>query len=149
MKDYIKRGMISFAISSFAGILVNLVIDSIANACGRSGFISMSPEFIDMFPTTALAAYVNALLYGVIGFIFSFMTFIYDVEKIGFLYQSIIYFLVTSVVSIGITMLLWQLHKYPAGFICTLSGYAVTHVIMFITEYRKLKKDIKEINECC
>ena len=149
MKHYLKRGMISFAISSFAGVLVNLAIDSIVNASGRTGYISMSPDFVSLFPTPVLAAYVNALLYGIIGFTFSFMTFIYDVARMGFLLQSILYFLVTSTICMSITMLLWQLHKYPAGFICTLLGYAATHVIMFATAYRNLKKDIKEINECC
>ncbi len=149
MKECFKRGMISFAISSFSGVLVNLIIDSIANASGNTGFISMTPDFVAMFPTTALAAYVNALLYGVIGFTFAFMTFIYDVERLGFLFQSIIYFIVTSAVCIGITTLLWQLHKHPAGLICMLAGYAATHVIMFVTAYRNLKKDINEINEYC
>lgn len=147
MKEYLKRGLTSFAISSFAGVLVNLAIDSIVNASGKTGYISMSPEFVALFPSPALAAYVNILLYGMIGFIFSFMTFIYDVERLGFLFQSIIYFIVTSTVCMAITMLLWQLHKYPAGFICTLLGYAGTHIIMFTKAYRNLKQDIKEINE--
>ena len=61
--------------------------------------------------------------------------------------QSIIYFVVTSVVCVAITTLLWQLHKYPAAFICTLIGYAATHVIMITIEYRRLRADIKVINE--
>ena len=147
MNENIKRGLISFAISSFAGILVNLMIDFIADFCGAEGFTSMSPDFVRMFPTPVLAAYVNVLLYGVIGFTFAVMTFIYEIEKIGFLYQSIIYFLATSAVCIVITMLLWQLQKYPAAFTGTLLGYAVTHVIMFRIEYKKLKEDIRLINE--
>ena len=58
----------------------------------------------------------------------------------------IIYFAVTSAVCVSITMILWQLQKYPAAFICTLAGYAVTHVIMFVVEYKNLKKDITDIN---
>ena len=48
---------------------------------------------------------------------------------------------------VGITILLWQLHKYPSAFISALAGYFATHVIMMVIEYRKLKADIKVINE--
>ena len=34
-----------------------------------------------------------------------------------------------------------------AAFISTLSGYAVTYVIMTVIEYKRLKADIKVINE--
>ena len=147
MREYLKRGMISFTISMLAGLVINLLIDSIAAAGGGAGFISMSPDFLALFPTPAVAAYVNVLLYGVIGFTFSVMTFVYDLEKISFLAQSIIYFAVTAVVCLIITMLLWQLQKSPAAFIGTLTGYAVTHVIIFVMAYRRLKKEIGEINE--
>lgn len=147
MKEILKRGFTSFALSSFAGLLVNLIIDLIMNARGVTGFISMSPEYVALFPSVTIAAYTNVLLYGLIGMTFAMATLIYDVEKIGFLIQSIIYFVITSSVCVGITMLLWQLHKYPAAFISTLAGYAATHVIMMVIEYRKLKADIKVINE--
>ena len=147
MKEYLKRGMISFTISMLAGLIINLLIDSIVTAGGHQGFISMSPDFLALFPTPAVAAYVNVLLYGVIGFTFSVMTFVYDLEKISFLAQSIIYFAVTAVVCLAITMLLWQLQKYPSTFIGTLAGYAVTHGIIFALAFRRLKKDIGEINE--
>ncbi|MBR5896540.1 MAG: DUF3021 family protein [Lachnospiraceae bacterium] len=147
MKKVLKRGMISFFISSFAGVLVNLIIDVAVNAGGMKGFISMSPDFVNMFPTPVIAAYVNVMLYGLIGFTFSVMTFVYEAEKIGFVIQSIIYFVVTAAVCLSITVILWQLYRYPAAFAGTLAGYGVTHVIMIVIGYRKLKKDIKEINE--
>ncbi|MCR5311255.1 MAG: DUF3021 domain-containing protein [Lachnospiraceae bacterium] len=147
MKNVLKKGIISFFISAFAGVLVNLIIDCAVNANGVKGFVSMSPDFVNLFPTPVMAAYVNILLYGLIGFTFSVMTFIYDVERIGFAIQSIIYFIVTASVCLAITVILWQLYKYPPAFAGTLAGYGATHVIMFIIGYRTLKKDIKEINE--
>ena len=147
MKEVLKRGFTSFALSSFAGLLVNLIIDLIMNARGMTGFNSMSPEYVALFPSVTIAAYVNVLLYGIIGVTFAMSALIYEVEKMGFLIQSIIYFIITSAVCVGITMLLWQLHKYPAAFISTLAGYFATHVIMMVIEYRKLKADIKVINE--
>ena len=147
MKEVLKRGFTSFALSSFAGLIVNLIIDIIMNARGLEGFSSMSPDYVALFPSVTIAAYVNVLLYGVIGATFALSTYIYEVERIGFIIQSIIYFIITSSVCVGITILLWQLHKYPAAFISTLAGYLATHIIMMVIEYRKLKADIKVINE--
>ena len=146
IKDIIKRGAISFAISSFAGLIINLMIDIIANAAGAEDFCSISPDFRAFFPTTALAAYVNILLYGLIGATFAMMTFIYELERIGFVIQSIIYCVVTGGVCMLITILLWQLHRHPEALIFTLLGYLAAHIIMIVIQYRTLKKDISVIN---
>ena len=71
MKIYIKRGLFSFAISAFCGLIAHLIIDAIMNASSQETFFAMSPDFRALFPTPAIAAYVNILLYGVIGFFFA------------------------------------------------------------------------------
>ena len=147
MKEYLKRAVVSFAISAFCGLVVNLLVDVIINATGNEGFVSISPEARSLFPTTAIAAYVNVLLYGLIGATFAGMTFLFDIDRIGFVVQSILYFITTAVVLVGITILLWQLHRHPQALIPTIAGYAVTCLIMGIQQYRELKKNIKEINE--
>ena len=147
MKELLKRTGISFAISSLAGLFVNLIIDAVANHAGPDGFISMSPAFVAMFKTPVLAAYVNVLLYGTIGAAFAAMTMIFESRRIGVILQWVIYFCVTSVVCVVITILLWQLHRYPVALICTFLGYGVTYFIMGVVQYRKLKADIKTINE--
>ena len=106
MKETLKKGFISFAISAICGLIVNLVIDIVVNACGVKGFVSMSDQYVAMFPTTAMAAYVNILVYGLIGFVFATMTFIYEVERLGFLFQSIIYFIVTGGFGVAVTQAL-------------------------------------------
>jgi len=147
LKEYLTRIAISFSISAFMGILINLIIDAVANATGSEGFISMSPQYVALFPTPVIAAYCNVLIYGLIGAVFSGATAIYEVERIGFVIQSLIYFLITVAASMGITVVLWQLHRYPAAFISTMAGYLATHIIMITIEYRKVKADIKAINE--
>ena len=147
MKEILKRSLISFAISSFCGMVINLLIDCIVNMNGIDGFVSMPPGFRALFPTTAMAAYVNCLLYGLIGFVFAFMTLIFEVERLGFLVQSLIYFLATGAVCVGVTIFLWQLHHYPHAFFWTLAGYAVSHAIVIAISYRNLKRDIEQINE--
>ncbi len=147
MKEILKRGFRGFAMSALIGTAVNMLIDIILNAAGEENFISMSPEFINLFPTPVIAAYVNVFLYGIIGAVFSAMTIIYDVYKLGIVLQNIIYFLVTAPVAIGIAVLIWQLHHYPQAIISTFAGYGVCYLIIGILQYRKLKEDIRQINE--
>ena len=97
MKEVLKRGFTSFALSSFAGLIVNLIIDIVMNAALKTGFNSMSPEYVALFPSVTIAAYVNVLLYGVIGATFALAVYIYEVERIGFIIQSIIYFVDTFI----------------------------------------------------
>lgn len=146
LKETLKKGAISFAISSFVGALINFIIDLVAAGLGAKNFCSISPEFLALFPTTVMAVYVNIFLYGVIGATFSMMTFIYEFDRIGFVVQSIIYCLVTGSVCLLITTLLWQLQRYPTALICTMIGYGMTHVIMVSMEYMMVKKEIQEIN---
>ena len=147
MKEYLKRAAVSFAISSFVGLMVNLVIDVIVNAVGTSGFTAISPATRALFPTTEIAAYTNVLLYGLIGATFAGMTFLFDIDRLGFVVQSILYFITTAIVLVVITILLWQLHKHPKALIPTIAGYAMTYIIMGIVEYRELKRNVRMINE--
>ena len=147
MKEYLQRGAISFAISCFVGLLINLLIDVIVNAFGMENFISMSPEFLATFQTPVIAAYVNILSYGLIGATFATMMFVFDCNRLGYLIQGLIYFLVTAAVCMGITIFLWRLHHYPKALICTMAGYGVTYVIMGIFQFRKLKRDVQFIND--
>ena len=81
IKEYLKRGALSFAIASFSGLLVNFIIDIIVNALGYKDFCSISPYFLALFPTTALAAYTNVLLYGLIGATFAVSTIVYEMGQ--------------------------------------------------------------------
>ena len=149
LKEILKRGAASFAISAVYGLVVNLVIDLVVNAVGvqtEGGFISMSPEFRKLFATPVMAAYINVLLYGLIGATFSGMSFIFECPKIGYIVQSLIYFVSTAAVWIIVTILLWHLHRYPQALIATIAGYGVTYIIMGIATYKRLKSDINEIN---
>ncbi len=146
MKEALKRIGISFSISALSGLFVNLLIDVTVNRI-EPGFISMTPEYRVLFPTPALAAYVNVVLYGIIGAAFSGMTMIFSARRIGLIIQWAIYFIVTFAVYTSISVILWQLHKYPPAIICSAAGYGITYLIIGIRQYKQLKADIKEINE--
>lgn len=147
MKLLIERCVKSFGISAICGLLVNMLIEIIVRSVTKTeSFVPLAPEFVALFPSETIAMEVNILLYGVIGVTFSAAAWIYEQEKLGFVWQNLIYFLLTSIVWIPIVMLVWQLQKYPQAFISTLAGFAGTYVIMSIVGYRITKSDVDRIN---
>jgi len=148
MKTILKRIAISFAISSFAGLIVHLLIDLGVNYFDNiAGFVSVPTEFAAHFATPTIAAYFNILVYGVIGATFSGMTFVFELDRLGFLLQYIIFFCATSIVLTFITACLWKLQTTPIALIFTIIGYGISFVIMGLVQYRLVKQDIKDINE--
>lgn len=147
MKIWIKRCGSSFGISAICGLLVNMLIEIIVRIVGNDdSFIPLAPEFVALFPSETIAMEVNILLYGVIGAAFSAAAWVYEQEKLGFVLQSIFYFLLTSIVWIPIVILVWQLQKYPQALISTLAGFAGTYAIMSVVGYRITKSDVDRIN---
>lgn len=148
MKLLLERCAKSFGISAICGLLVNMLIEVIVRGVMKNeGFIPLAPEFVAFFPSETIAMEVNILLYGVIGAAFAAAAWIYEQEKLGFVWQNFIYFLLTSIVWLPIVMLIWQLQKYPKALISTLAGFAGTYVIMSIVGYRITKSDVERINQ--
>lgn len=144
----LQRAGFSFAISSLCGMLVNILIEVIViRVTGNPDFTPMSPEFVALFPTERIAAQVNVLLYGLIGAAFAAATVIYEQERIGYLLQNLLYFLVTALVWVPVVMVVWQLYRYPQALVGTVLCFFLTHVIMAILGCRITKKDVTDINE--
>lgn len=147
MKTWIKRCGISFSISAFCGLIVNMLIEIIVKAVtGSEDFSPLSAEFRALFPSESIAIYVNILLYGVIGAAFSGFTFIYEIEKLGYIVQNILYYIATAFVWVPIVILMWQVQRYPQAVILTFGGFLITDIIMTIVGYKMKKQEVDIIN---
>lgn len=146
-KAFIKRCGISFLISSFCGLIMNMLIEMIVKSItGKMDFSPLSPEFRAFFSSESMAVYTNILLYGVIGMTFSGFTFIYEIDKIGYIFQNILYYIATGIVWVPIVVIVWQLYRYPQALISTLAGFMVTDVIMTVVGYKIKKQEVDAIN---
>ncbi len=142
----IKRCINSFIYSTFFGILINLIIELVVRGISGFDYSPITPEFRAYFPSETMAVFTDALLYGVIGFTFSFMLFIYNYDRLGFVVQNIIYYISTSIVWMPIIIYIWQLQKYLSALIFTITGFIVVEIIMTIIAYSITKKNIAAIN---
>lgn len=148
MKKIWIRALSSFCYSTSCGLIVNLLIELIVQRItGDLTFSPLSSEFIAMFPSQTIAVEINALLYGCIGFSFSAAMFVYELERLGFIIQNIIYFLITSIVWLPILIFMWHLQRYPQALISTIVCFAVTYIIMSCIGYHTIKKDVSIINQ--
>lgn len=145
MKKHLIKILKSFAFSCTTSIVILALIELISTALGHR-ISPLTPEFISYFPNETIATEVDILLYGIFGVAFSGMTFIYEIDSLGFVVQNIIYCLSTSVVWIPIVTFIWQLWKYPQALICTIIGFIVTYLIMTIIAYNTARKDITDVN---
>ncbi len=144
----IKRCLFSFCISSLFSLIALVSIETIVRAVtGWEYFNPISPDFIALFPSDTIALGVNVILYGVIGVAFAGMMVIYEIERIGFVLQSIIYYGATMAVWLPIVTVLWQLQNYPTALVCTVFAFIVTNVIMTIVAYRVTRKEVDKIND--
>jgi len=144
-KKYILRAVNSFAYSTIISLITLLLIETISTALGNR-VASMTPEFVSYFPSETIAFAIDLLLYGLFGATFSVMTFIYDIDSLGFVVQNIIYCVATAAIWIPIINFIWQLWKYPQALICTIAGFLVTYIIMTVIAYNKARKDIADVN---
>ena len=142
----IKRCLNAFIYSTFFGVLINLIIEIIVRVVSGFDYSPITPEFRALFPSETTAVFADALLYGVIGFIFAFMLFIYNFDRLGFVVQNIIYYVCTSVVWMPIIIFIWQIQKYPSALISTIIGFVVVEIIMTVIAYNITKKNIAAIN---
>ncbi|MCQ2557826.1 MAG: DUF3021 domain-containing protein [Oscillospiraceae bacterium] len=141
----LKRGITSFLFSASISMICLLLIELITGLCGVH-VSPMTPEFAALFPSPTIALETDILLYGVIGFGFSIMTFLYEIDRLGFILQNILYFFATAVFWVPIVTLVWQLQRYPQALGYTILGFFLSYVIMCILGYRTTKRDVEAVN---
>lgn len=142
-----KRVLNGFIYTSFFAMLCNILIEIIVRLTTGFDYSPITPEYIAMFPSITVAYGVDILLYGIIGMAFSGFMFIYEKDKIGFVVQNIVYFILTSLVWVPIITFIWQLWRYPEALVCTIVCFLLTNVIMMFVGLRETKKHIEQINE--
>lgn len=142
----IKNCAKSFIYSAFFGILCQWLIELVLKGILQIDYSPVTPEYMAMFPSIGIALGADMILYGMIGLAFSSFLFIYDINRIGFVIQNLIYYFVTSLIWMPIVIFIWQIWRYPQALIGVILGFVVTYIIMTFVAYRTTKGDVESIN---
>lgn len=142
----VKRALSAFLYSSVISMICLLLIEAISGAMGHR-VSPLTPEFIAYFPSETIAMEVDILLYGIFGMAFGGMSYIFEIDRIGFVVQNIIYFITTALVWIPIVTFIWQLWKYKEAFVYTIVGFVLSYIIVTVCNYAHTMKEVEDVNK--
>lgn len=144
LKKAIVRGLNSFMYSIGITTTFYFILIIIKN---DANFVPVVPEFSRHFNSELIAFNVQSFLIGITSWSFGFWSILLEWEKISFLCQSILYFIVTAVVWVPVSIYCWCFTEHVATFISVLLTYLVAYSISLGIQYRLCKQDIHKINE--
>lgn len=144
IKQMIFRGCNSFAYSIAITCVLQIIVTVIY---GETQFIPLLPEYMAHFSNPYLAMLVQHVFIGLTSASFGAGSVIFELERLSLLVQSILYYIVTSLVWIPISCFWWGLHKYPQTLVTVGVSYAVSYAISWIVQYRLCRRNIEEINQ--
>lgn len=120
LKEVIKRGLLGFIIGVFIGETL-LIINSLL--AGKGIFYPLNPLLISRDGPQLTLVIIQYLMTGIIGLSFASASVIFEIDNWSFLKQTIIHFLITSVV------------MYICGFICNWFAHTVLSTVIWFAVY--------------
>ena len=70
-----------------------------------------------------------------------------ELERLGLIVQSIVYFIISLCVWLFVGDFCWCIIKYPQAFISVVVSYTISYIICWTIQYRICKKNIADINK--
>ncbi len=132
-KQIIKRGLLGFIAGVFIGqsfLLLNLLLLNIKT-----------------YSVTLHGQFTNYLVSGIIGLMFSATSIIFEIDKWSLTKQTVIHFLITSIVMYLCYVLGGWLKFDWKNTLIWFAVFIVIYLIFWIIFYLSYRKKVKEINE--
>lgn len=108
--------------------------------------IPLVPDYAARFENDAVALVLELLLIGVMSAVLAGGTVIMELERLGLLVQSILYFVVTSPVWLAVACYCFGFAKYPMSAVSVCVSYFVSYSVCWIVQYKTCKRNIEDIN---
>ncbi|MDF2907079.1 MAG: hypothetical protein K0R34_2400 [Herbinix sp.] len=144
IKNAVTRGLNSFMCAIAINVLLALIITVIVN---KPGFVPLVPDYAAHFESEIIALLLQFVLVGLTSAAFGAGSVLLEIERWSLLKQSIIYFIVTTVIWIPISIFCWGVDKYSAAFISMICSYVVSYVISWMIQFSICKKSVAKINQ--
>lgn len=135
------RGINSFMYAIGISTVIQMILLSVVKDMGP-----VLPEFGVHFPNVYMAMLAQYLLVGLISAAFGAGSVIMEFERMSLVMQSILYFVLTSLIWVPVGCICWGLHKYPVTMIAMGVSYTVSYVFSWVLQYRQCKLSVEQIN---
>lgn len=134
------------AINSFMySVGITVLLQFIFILCFE-GMLPVLPEFGARFSNETAALLTQTILIGVCSAFFGGGSVIMELEKIGLIVQSVLYFILTAAVWVPVACLCWGIHKYPSALLSVSVSYLISYAISWTVQFKECKKNVAEIN---
>jgi hypothetical protein len=144
LKRALLRGMNSFIYAVAINVILALVITAIVN---KPDFVPLVPDYAAHFDSKVVALLLQFVLIGFTSAAFGAGSVILEIERWSLLKQSVIYFIVTTVIWIPVSIFCWGIDKYTAAFVSMICSYVASYVITWSIQYSLCKKSVAKINQ--
>jgi len=144
IKNALIRGINSFMYATTINVVIALIITAIVN---EPGFLPLVPDYAAHFESGIVAMLLQIVLIGMTSAAFGAGSVILEIERWSLLKQSVIYFILTAVVWVPISIFCWRIDKYTTAFISTICSYTISYIITWIVQYNLCKKSVAKINQ--
>ena len=144
IKRALVRGMNSFMYAIAINVILALVIIAIID---EPGFIPVVPDYAAHFESKHIALLLQFVLVGLTSAAFGAGSVLLEIERWSLLKQGIIYFIVTTIVWVPVSIFCWGINKYTTAFISIICSYVATYVFIWMLQLSQCKKSVAKINQ--
>jgi glucan phosphoethanolaminetransferase (alkaline phosphatase superfamily) len=144
LKNALIRGINGFVYAIATNVILALIIIIMAK---EPNFVPLVPDYAARFDSEIIALLLQTVLIGLTSAAFGAGSVILEIGHWSLLKQSIIYFIVTTVFWLPVSMFCWGINKYPTAFISVICSYIASYVITWVIQYSSCKKSVAKINQ--
>ncbi|MGN0391194.1 MAG: DUF3021 domain-containing protein [Wujia sp.] len=140
MVKVLERAWNGFGYAVAINLLLYFIVMSI------TGNLPLVPSYRDYVGNEAFAIMLQLVLVGLMSAVFAGGSVIFDESRVGLLWQSLLYLIITSVVWIPVFGFCFGLFVYRQTMISFSLSYIGTYVICWLVAYRTSRKEVEAIN---
>lgn len=142
-KTILKKAAEGFLPGITIGYLITVIISLLF---AEGNYNPVVPTFQAWAGSEINAVLIQTLLTGVIGSIFFAATVIWEYEKWSLLKRTLLYYTITLIPLITITLFLHWVEFAPLALLSYIIIFTIIFFIIWTSTYLKIKKEIDEIN---
>lgn len=143
----IKKAMTRAINSFFYSIGVNVVIVAILMAVVKKpGFVPVHPDFAAKFSSGLEAVITQCILIGLTSAAFGGWSILLEMERLSLLLQSVLYFIVTAMVWIPVSIYCWNLGENLYSYITIVTSYLISYIVTWMIQFRLCRHNVEAIN---
>lgn len=144
IKNALIRGINSFMYAIATNVVLALILMAIVN---KPDFLPLVPDYAAHFESEIVALLLQFVLIGITSAAFGAGSVILEIERWSLLKQSVIYFILTTVIWVPVSIFCWSIDKYTTAFISVICSYTISYIITWLVQYNLCKKSVAKINQ--